>query len=245
MGQQGLQVILPAALANVGIILDRTRHAANIGAVCRVMKNLGFLNLHLVNPTEYGHLAAIRMIKGAEDILENAAVSPAFSDAAGGYHFAFATSHRMKQGESLDIATAAREIASLAHNNRVAVVFGSEKFGLAREDLDRCGKVLTIPSDPGFPSVNLAQAVAMVCLEVRLCLDAKPVHENTGPKINLPILERNRFYEEMSALFAELNMGAPAVAEKLKDIFDRANLTAREQNLFYGLIKEIRRLKRN
>ncbi len=245
MGQQRREIILPAALANIGIVLDRTRHAANIGAVCRVMKNLGFSNLHLVNPTEYGHLAAIRMIMGAEDVLENAAVSSSFPEAVGGYHIAFATSHRMKQGESLGIAGAAREIAALARHNRVAVVFGSEKFGIAREDLDRCGKVLTIPTDPGFPSVNLAQAVAMVCLEVRLCLDGKPARETAAPKMNLPIAARNRFYQEMAALFAELNMGAPAVTEKLKDIFDRANLDAREQNLFYGLIKEVRRLKQN
>lgn len=245
MGQQRREVIHSTALANIGIILDRTRHAANIGAVCRVMKNLGFSNLHLVNPTEYGHLAAIRMIKGAEDILENAAVSPDFPGAVGGYHIAFATSHRMKQGESLDIAAAAREIAALARDNRVAVVFGSEKYGIARDDLDRCGKVLTIPSEAGFPSINLAQAVAMVCLEVRLSLDGKPERETATPKINLPIAERNRFYEEMGALFAELNMGSPGVAEKLKDIFDRANLNAREQNLFYGLIKEVRRLKCN
>lgn len=245
MGQQGREIILSAALANVGIVLDRTRHAANIGAVCRVMKNLGFSNLHLVNPTEYGHLAAIRMIQGAEDILENAAVSPDFPEAVGSYHIAFATSHRMKQGESLGIAAAAREIASLARNNRVAVVFGSEKFGIARSDLDRCGKVLTIPSDPGFPSINLAQAVAMVCLEVRLCMDGKPGHETIAPGMHLPIAERNRFYESLSGLFAELNMGSPGVTEKLKDIFDRANLNAREQNLFYGLIKEVRRLKCN
>ncbi|MBI5637628.1 MAG: hypothetical protein HZA03_06640 [Nitrospinae bacterium] len=245
MGQQRLEVTLPAALANVGIVLDRTRHAANIGAVCRVMKNLGFSNLHLVNPTEYGHLAAIRMIRGAEDILENAAISPAFPEAVGGYHIAFAASHRMKRGESLDIAAAAREIAALARGNRVAVVFGSEKFGLTREDLDRCGKVLAIPSNPGFPSINLAQAVAMVCLEVRLCMDGQPGRETAAPIINLPIAERDRFYQELFALFAELGMGAPSVPEKLKDIFDRANLDAREQNLFYGLIKEVRRLKRN
>ncbi len=242
---QGREIARSAALDNIGIILDRTRHAANIGAACRVMKNLGFSRLHLVNPTEYGHLAAIRLLQGSEDILENAAVNADFPDAIGGYHAVFGTSHRMKQGESLDIAAAAREIATAARGNRVAIAFGSEKFGLARDDLDRCGKVLTIPSDPGFPSINLAQAVAMVCLEVRLCLDGLAARETVSPKIHLPIAERNRFYGELSALFAELNMGAPSVADKIKDIFDRANLDAREQNLFYGLIKEVRRLKRN
>ncbi len=243
MGQR--KITPSAALDNIGIILDRTRHAANIGAVCRVMKNLGFSRLHLVNPTEYGHLAAIRMLKGSEDLLENADVNADFPEALGGYHIVFATSHRMKQEESFGIADAARQIADAALGNRVAVAFGSEKFGLAREDLDRCGKVLTIPSDPGFPSVNLAQAVAMVCLEIRLCLDGSPTRRTATPKIKLPISERNRFYGELAALFSELNMGAPSVAEKIKEIFDRANLDAREQNLFYGLIREVRRLKRN
>lgn len=60
MGQKG-KVAPPAGLANIGVVLDRTRHAANIGAVCRVMKNLGYARLHLVNPTEFGHLAAVRL----------------------------------------------------------------------------------------------------------------------------------------------------------------------------------------
>ncbi len=241
MGQRH-KVAPPAPLSNVGIILDRTRHAANIGAVCRVMKNLGFSRLHLINPTGYGHLAAIRMIQGAEDLLERAAIHASVPEAIAPYRVAFATSHRIKQGESLDIAAAAREIAALAPENEVAILFGSEKFGLAREDVDRCGRVLTIPVDPGFPSVNLAQAVAMVCLEVRLAF------QRTGGvaarKIALPIDERERFYASFFALFEELGLGAPSVAEKLKEVFDRANLNAREHNLFYGMMKEVRRRMR-
>lgn len=234
-------------MANIGIVLDRTRHAANIGAVCRVMKNLGFRRLHLVNPTEYGHLAAARMLMGAEDILENAELHGSVAEAIGGYKAVFATSHRMKQDEAWDLGRAAAHIADLARDNEVALAFGSEKFGLAREDVDRCGKIIVIPVAADFPSVNLAQAVAMVCIEIKLRM-ADAAKENarreTPAAIHLPVAGRQRFYNDLFSLFAELGMGAPSVMEKIKAVFDRANMTEREQNLFFGLIKEMRRAKR-
>jgi tRNA C32,U32 (ribose-2'-O)-methylase TrmJ len=150
----------------------------------------------------------------------------------------------MKRDEAISLPQAAREIAELARENRVAVIFGSEKYGMAREDVDRCNRIITLPVDPQFPSVNLAQAVAMVCVEIKIRMaDAEPRLESpAGPeKINLPLEKRQRFYEEMFRLFTELDMGEPSVRLKLQNVFERANPDEREMNLFYGLIKEIRR----
>lgn len=159
----------------------------------------------------------------------------------GGYKAVFATSHRMKRDEAWDLAKAAAHIADLARENRVAVVFGSEKFGLAREDVDYCGKTIVLPVAPDFPSVNLAQAVAMVCTAIKLKMTEPGPAPAIERAIHLPVEERQRFYDDFFALFCELGMGAPSVMDKVKSVFDRANLTAREQNLFYGLIKEARR----
>ncbi|MBI5179660.1 MAG: hypothetical protein HZA04_10435 [Nitrospinae bacterium] len=228
-------------LDNIGIVLDRTRHAANIGAVCRVMKNLGFNRLHLVNPSEFGHLAAVRMMQGAEDIMESAEPHGAAEEAIAEYHVAFATSHRMKQDEALDIETAARKIAALARKNRVAVLFGSEKFGLAREDADRCQYVIRLPVEPGFPSANLAQAVTMVCLEIRLAATRRKAGAARTPKVSLTLAQRKRFQDDLFGLFAQIGMKEPAVKKKIKSVFDRANMTEREMNLFFGLFKKMRR----
>ncbi|GMT42529.1 MAG: tRNA (cytidine/uridine-2'-O-)-methyltransferase TrmJ [bacterium] len=231
---------------SIGIILDRTRHAANIGSVCRVMKNLGYKNLHIVSPTMLGHLSSIMMIQGAEDLLENSKIHDSLEDAVSSYHVVFATSRRMKQDTALELREGAKQIADMAKHNRVAILFGSEKYGLKRKDVDRCGGIIRLPVVREFPSVNLAQSVAMVCMELKLRIMEEFHSETTsGPppeKINLSLEERRRFYEKFSALFAQLGFDSPAIYNKLQNIFDRANLSKSEKNLFYGLIKEVRRL---
>jgi len=232
-------------LDNIGIVLDRTRHAANIGAVCRVMKNLGYKNLHIVSPTHIRHLDALKMTRGSEDLMESAVFHDSLEDAVSGYHLSFATSRRMKQDAALDLIEGARLIADTAKTGKAAVLFGSEKYGLRRGDTDRSGYVIKLPVEPNFSSVNLAQAVAMVCLEVKLRLirggdDNRP-ESAPLPNMHLTLEERNRFYSEFSSLFALLGFDTPSIYLKIQKLFERANLEKWEQNLFYGLIKEVRK----
>jgi len=230
-------------LDNIGIVLDRTRHAANIGAVCRVMKNLGYKNLHIVSPTHIRHLDALKMTRGSEDLLESAVFHDSLEDAVAGYHVSFATTRRMKQDGALDLVEAARLIADSAKTGKAAVLFGSEKYGLRRKDADRSNHVITLPVEPDFSSVNLAQAVAMVCLEVRLRLTSGDDDRRESPPLpnmHLTLEERNRFYSEFSSLFALLGFETPSIYLKIQKLFERANLEKWEQNLFYGLMKEVR-----
>ena len=232
-------------LDNIGIVLDRTRHAANIGAVCRVMKNLGFKNLHIVSPTHIRHLDALKMTRGSEDLLESAVFHDSLEDAVAGYHVSFATSRRMKQDVALDLVEGARLIADTAKKGRAAVLFGSEKYGLRRGDTDRSSYVIKLPVVSAFSSVNLAQAVAMVCLEVRLQLiqqgDEKREEPAQAPNMHLTLEERNKFYSEFSSLFALLGFDTPSIYLKIQRLFERANLEKWEQNLFYGFMKEVRK----
>jgi len=228
-------------LNNIGIVLHHTRHAANIGSVCRVMKNLGFRNLHLVNPTEYGHLAAIRMLRGSEDILESAGVHLSLEEAADSYHYTFATSHRTGQGEAMDILDGAKKIARLAAENRVAVVFGSEKYGLPREEVIKADGIIRLPSEPDFPSLNLSHAVGMLAMQIRLVAEKRLPGEPAPEKANLPKGERERFYRGMTSLFALAGFDAPSIEGKIRKLFDRANLTEQEYNLFLGLAKELKK----
>lgn len=232
-------------LDNIGIVLDRPRHAANIGAVCRVMKNLGYKNLHIVSPTHIRHLDALKMTRGSEDLLDSAVFHDRLDDAVASYHLSFATSRRIKQDVALDLIEGARLIADSAKKGRAAILFGSEKYGLSRVDADRSSYLITLPVEPGFSSVNLAQAVAMVCLEVRLQLIQQGEQETEAPqkrpKMHLTLEERNKFYFEFSSLFASLGFDTPSIHLKIQRLFERANLEKWEQNLFYGFIKEVRK----
>lgn len=210
-----------------------------------MMKNLGFNNLHIVSPTHIRHLDALKMTRGSEDLLDSAVFHDTIEDAVADYHLSFATSRRMKQDVALDLVEGARLIAESAKTGRVALLFGSEKYGLRRSDTDRSNYVITLPVEPGFSSVNLAQAVTMVCLEVRLQLTQNGEEKKEEPlkprKMHLTLEERNKFYFEFSSLFANLGFDTPSVYLKIQRLFERANLEKWEQNLFYGFIKEVRK----
>ncbi len=212
------------------------------------MKNLGYKNLHLVSPTSFGHLAAMKLMQGAEDLLESAPVHTTLDEAAADYHMVFPTSRKMKQEDALTLVEASEIIARLAQKNRIAVLFGSEKLGLARSAVDKYQKVITLPVAPEFPSVNLAQSVGMVCLEIRLRLMEKeeektPQMHSAGAAetIHLTVEERQRLYRGFDELFNDLGFDAPSIYGKVQDVFERANLNEREHRLFLGMIKELRR----
>jgi len=226
---------------NIGIVLHHTRHAANIGSVCRVMKNLGFRNLHLVHPTEYGHLAAVRMFRGSEDILESAGVHSSLDEAVSAYHYTFATSHRTCKDEAMDVIAGAEKIARLASENRVALVFGSEKYGLPREEVLKADGIIRLPSEPDFPSLNLSHAVGMLAMQIRLATEKHLPGETAPERANLPKGERERFYRGMTSLFALAGFDTPSIEGKIRKLFDRTNLTEQEYNLFLGLAKELQK----
>ena len=208
------------------------------------MKNLGYKNLHIVSPTRFFQLSSIRMTRGSEDLLESAMHHETVDEAMTGYHVSFATSHRMRQDVAIGLFEAARLIAEQAKNGKVAILFGSEKYGLARHDIDRSGYVIKLPVEPDFPSVNLAHAVAMVCLQVKMQLipkaDSNDAAQKPPEKMHLTLDERARFYREMGSLFARFGFDTPSVYYKIQNLFERANITEWERNLFYGLIKEVR-----
>ena len=231
-------------LDNIGIVLDRTRHAGNIGSVSRLMKNLGFNHLHLVNPTEYMHISALRMARGTEEMIEKASLHGTLTEAVSGYHLSFATSHRMKQDTAMSLAEGAKKIVSTARNNKVAILFGSEKYGLSKEDTEKANGVITLPVEQEFPSVNLAQSVGMVALQVKL--------EAIGTKTNVPnqidnasihlTKEKSKmFIDEFLSLAGIVGFEMPSIELKIREVLERTNLTEAEFNLFYGLVRMVKK----
>lgn len=230
---------------NVGVVLDRTRHAANIGAVCRVMKNLGFRKLHLVEPTEFGYLSAIRMLRGSEDILENASFHSTIGDAVASYHYTLATSHRMRKDVAVGLVEGARRIVEVSGERRVAILFGSEKYGLSAEETEKANGVITLPVDTDFPSINLAQAVAMVLTQVTLSADelgesGSVVTANIDEN-RLEKGETERFVSEFTTLAERVGFSMPSIEVKIRSVFERAEMDRSEYNLLLGLLRIVKR----
>jgi tRNA/rRNA methyltransferase len=157
-------------LGRIRIVLSHTSHPGNIGAAARAMKNMGLHRLVLVNPRHFPDPQAEAMAAGATDVLANAQVCATLEEALAGTTFATALTARRRglAVEPLWARDAAGELAALASENEVALVFGNETAGLSNEEVSLCARWAKIPTDPAFSSLNLAQAVQVLCYELRL-----------------------------------------------------------------------------
>jgi tRNA/rRNA methyltransferase len=157
-------------LSHIRIVLVEPAGARNVGAIARVMKNMGLTQLVLVNPEcDYGSDMARHMAVHATDVLEQAIVYPDLATALQGVHWAIATIGRDTER---DVASPRSlcpwlltQIAQ-QQNSWGAVIFGREDHGLNNEQLKYAQRYLSIPAHPAYVSLNLAQAVGICCYEL-------------------------------------------------------------------------------
>lgn len=147
----------------LAVILVSTRNPLNIGAAARAVANFGFKDFRLVDPYDVAFREAVSAVGGAH-VLKGARVFATLAEAVSDCSLVLGTTagqHRVPQQkvERLDAAMP----AARSHGGRVALLFGSEKFGLSNEDMSFCHELIRIPTSPETPSMNLGQAVA-VCL---------------------------------------------------------------------------------
>jgi len=160
--------------AAIRIVLVGTSHPGNIGASARAMKNMGLESLVLVRPGSHPDPASIARASGAADVLARARVVATVDEAIGDCGLVLGTTARARSARfrELNARAGAAEIAAAAAIRPVAVLFGGERNGLANEELERCEALVRIPVAATYGSLNLAQAVQIVCYEVRIALDA-------------------------------------------------------------------------
>jgi len=151
---------------NCRIVLVRPRDPNNIGATARAMKNFGFRDLWVVTPHPPVWQEVVSAVN-AKDVLANARVVSTLDEAIGDCNLVVGTADRTRVEAKQTVYTPydlSRELNEAEY--QLALVFGSEKHGLTNEDLSRCHRVLSIPTQPNCPSMNLGQAVAVCCYEL-------------------------------------------------------------------------------
>lgn len=151
--------------ARLKVVLIDTRNPLNIGASARAMSNFGFFNLRLVQPYDAAFREAVSAV-GALDLLRDACVFPTVAEAVADCSLvvgATGLGHRQLQHPLHRLEKAGRILRRHMGAANVALLFGSEKFGLANSDVSHCHWLLHIPTRPVHDSMNLAQAVA-ICL---------------------------------------------------------------------------------
>lgn len=229
-------------------VLVNTSHAGNVGATARAMKVMGFRDLVLVAPRFADvlcHEEAVAMASGASDILARARVVPTLADALDQMDFVCATAMTPR-----DFGPATHEprrlFAELAERPvapRLALVFGSERYGMSNEDVYRCHAVLSIPTNPDYGSLNLSQAVQLLAYELRQALGGFGVHARTPDPQLADARAVQGLLEHLQGALTEIGYLDPAAPKKLmprlNQLFNRAALTQEEVHILRGIARQM------
>ena len=224
------------------VLLVSTRNPLNIGAAARAMSNFGFRRLRVVNPYEPAFREA-RSAVGASSVLASAEQYKSVEEAVGDCTLVVGTTavrHRNLHHPLRRLEEGARLIRRRLRSSRVALLFGSEKFGLSNEDLSHCHWLIRIPTHDENISMNLGQAVA-VCL-YELIREAKtPRQPEKLPRATAAEVERitAKLLEVLHASgFLEMRRVNDA-DERRRRVVRRLNLPARDAVIWLGMMRQI------
>jgi tRNA/rRNA methyltransferase len=230
-------------MQHIRIVLVRPQGIMNIGSVARAMKNVGITELTLVNPVALpSHPDARVMAVRAHDILEHALIFSRLTDAIADCTWVIGTTRRSGKGREgvTDPRQMASEIADIAQQNKVAVVFGPEDRGLTNRDLDLCQRLVSIPSHKEYGSLNLAQAVMIICYEIYLATHQHGAASRTRRLATSEELEGMYYHMEEALLsIGFLDQNNPKrIMAVLRRIFSRARLNPREVKILRGICRQ-------
>jgi tRNA/rRNA methyltransferase len=232
----------PLELDRLRVVLVSARNPLNIGAAARAMSNFGFLRLRVVNPYDVAFREA-RSAMGAAPLLASAEECNSVAEAIADCSLVVGTTsiqHRELLHPIRRLDEGAALIRQQLSSAPVALLFGSEKFGLSNEDLSHCHWLINIPTRDEHVSMNLGQAVAVVLYEL--------VRENKtidGPE--LPEMATAGDVERVTlSLLEALNISGystPATMaaneEKVRRLVRRMNLNTRDSELWLGMLRQI------
>jgi tRNA/rRNA methyltransferase len=227
-------------------ILIQTSHPGNVGATARAMKVMGFSDLVLVQPRFADVLCqeeTVAMASGAADILARARIVDSLEEALDGVTFACATAMTPR-----DFGPPTREPRALfaelaASQHKVGLVFGSERYGMANEDVYRCHAVLSIPTHPDYGSLNLAQAVQLLAYDWRQALGGFEVAPRTADPELADARAVQGLLTHLESSLTEIGFLDPAAPRKLmprlNQLFNRAQLTVEEVHILRGIARQM------
>jgi tRNA/rRNA methyltransferase len=203
---------------------------------------MGINDLALVNPTQLRRRAADTMAVHARNVLDTMQVHTSLRAAVADCGLVVGTTCRpgLYRDGALSPRALAPHIVAAAEANRVALVFGPEDSGLANDDLRLCHQLVTIPSDPAYPSLNVAQAALLCCYEVFVVAQG----EAAAPPRPLAIAERQELmYEKLKSALLQVGFlhgdNPDHIMFALRRILGRAGLEDRDVRILLGMARQI------
>ena len=224
-------------LDSISILLVRPKFHENIGSVARAMKNMGLSRLIVVNGCSPLHPNAYKLASGAEDILERAEEFFTLREAISEMGCVVGTTSRggKERHPLLTPETLAKKLIPLSLKNSIGLAFGSEKEGLTSDELFLCHLYVRIPSMESFPSLNLAQAVMVVCyvlFQASLEIPKQPILLAQAEQLE-------RMFEHMEKTLIQigfLDSNHPKrIIRVLRKLFGRSQMDDREVQILQGI----------
>ena len=228
----------------IRVVLMEPSHPGNIGACARAMANMGLSRLTLVRPAEFPSAAADARAAGADHILKNAAVTDGLDEALADCELIIGASARARALAWPELPPAAAMRETLARKSPAALLFGRESSGLSNSELERCHYLVSIPTDPEFPSLNLAAAVLVLAYELRKAAgeeEDSEIKHDEEPRAAAK--DMRAFYTHLEKLLELVEFGQDPGAEKLQRklvrLFNRAQPYAREVRMLRGIFRAV------
>ena len=233
-----------SVLDNFAFVLVRPLQGGNVGAAARALKNMGLRDLRVVAPrTQMRGRAAAMMAVHAGDVLRDARSCETLAGALEGCSLVAGTTCRpgLYRSGAADVRDAAAQLVGEAAVNRIAIVFGPEDTGLSNRELKLCQRLITIPTAPEYPSLNLAQAVMLVAYELMLAAGAARDLPQAEPFV--PAAAADAMMERMGKALVAIGFLPAENPEHLmfgfRALLGRTGLSARELDILNGMARQI------
>lgn len=231
------------------VILHQPQLGENIGLAARAMLNCGLTEMRLVAPRDgWPNERAVAAASGANAVIDNAKVYATLPDAIADLTHVFATTARprgMVKPVMTPRAAAAALRTLISESLRPGLLFGPERMGLTNDDVPLADTIVTVPLNPAFSSLNLAQAVLLVGYEWLQAADATPDMQHWGggdepaPKAEL-LNFMERFEAELDDCGFLRNLEQrPTMVRNLRNLFQRARPTSQELRTMHGAVRNL------
>jgi tRNA/rRNA methyltransferase len=231
------------------IILVRPQMGENIGKAARAMLNFGLQDMRLVAPRDgWPNPAAVPVATGADIVLEKARVFATVAEAIADLQYVYATTARPREllKEVVTPRRAGSDIrASLDDGVKVGVLFGPEAAGMTNDEIALAEAIISVPLNPKFKSLNLAQAVLLVAYECWQAGDETPESRlPAGKAVPASREELIGFFEHLEEELDKVGFlrpveKRPSMVRNIRSMFERAHLMAHEVRTLRGIIKAL------
>jgi len=231
------------------IILVKPQMGENIGSAARAMLNFGLENMRVVAARDgWPSQSAVATASGAGRVLDQARHFSSFHDAIGDCHFVFATTARGRDlTKPVYDPKKAMKIAfeKISDGQNVGIIFGPERAGLENTEVVRSNALITVPVNPNFSSINLAQTVLLLSYEWFLAVDIYEENfSNTRKTSVAPILEIEKLSEQYENELEKIGFFFPeekatSMKSTLRNIWSRLPLTVSDVRAFHGILRHL------